>query len=182
MKKQIHHIFWGSGLILLVVSVFLMAACDLEKSTTRQQEETRDQIMDRANQQVPVPNITNFQTRQSIAKWLQRNDDPSRVFFVYVMAHTGNIIGYYTASSRPVSYASFLTPPDRVERHPNSTRILRQAPGADGVYYGEGSGNNWFFFDAETDALVEIVGLNLFVSDQPLELDAEPIRIRTDGG
>ena len=166
---------------LLLASVFILGnSCDMEKTTTEIQEESRDALMDRAHDQVPVPQIDNFLTRRSIAKWMERNDDPSKIFYVYIIADTGNILGYYTASSRPVNFATFLTPPDKVERTSSSSvgRVLRQAPGADGVYYGEGNGDNWFFFDAESDALVEIVGLNLFVSDEALELDAEPIRIR----
>lgn len=50
------------------------------------------------------------------------------------------------------------------------------------MYYG-GAGSTagcdaWVFKDAATDAIVKIRGLPFYVADQPLRLEAKPIRVQ----
>ncbi|WP_019558521.1 hypothetical protein [Thioalkalivibrio sp. ALE12] len=166
--------------IALAATALTLSGCN-EASTSQQQETARDNIMDRAHQSVRIPEVSNFLTREYVAEYMRRMDEPNKTFYVYVVADTGQMLGYYVARSAPVNICTFLTPPDRVERTTSSSvgRVLRKASGADGVYYGDSACNTEYFFDAETDALVQIQGLNLFVSDQPLEMDAKPIRVQT---
>jgi len=171
----------------MIAAIFLAAmmvmACDPPSSTSHEQEASRDSAMDQAHASVPIPTTQNFMTRETVAEFMRRIDEPNKVFYVYVMANNGNYVGYYVSRGRPVNICTFLTPPDRVERHSGPRYVTRSAPGMDGVYYGGNACDSEYFFDAATDSLIEIVtrgGLSMFVSEQPLELDVQ--RIRVDAG
>lgn len=164
--------------LIAIISFFLLAANSCQSETERQQVEARNQNMDRANQMVKVPEISNFVVREGVAEYMRRMDEPNKLFYIYVLADTGNVLGYYVSRGAPINICTFLTPPDRRTRNHSS---IRKAPAADGVYYGDAACNTEYFFDSETNTMVMIQGLKLFVSEQPLELDAEPIRVKTDG-
>jgi len=185
------------NLLIIAALAFVMMGCDInerETSTSEKQEQVRDSIMDRANAQVPVPEVQDFVKRRAIAEYMERMDDPNKTFYLYIIADTGNILGYHVSRGGPVNICTFLTPPDRVQwsggfYHSDSRQsrpsldssgVNRKAPGVDGVYYGDAACDSTYFFDAQTDALIEVHGNNLIVSDQPLDLDAEPINVRTE--
>ena len=48
----------------------------------------------------------------------------------------------------------------------------------DGVYYGSSTCDAWFFFDAATNAEIQIRGVNFYTSDQPLRLNAQAIKVK----
>lgn len=163
--------------VMIFTAMFMMACEPQPPSTSKQQEGQRDSAMDRAHSSVQIPTTQNFLTRETVAEFMRRTDEPDKTFYIYVLADTGQIIGYYVSRGRPVNICTFLSPPDKVERKPGGGYVKRAAPGMDGVYYGAGACGSDYFFDAETDTMVELHGLKMFVADQPLELDAEPIRV-----
>lgn len=162
----------------VALCLLALAGCKLESSTSSKGEKENEASMSKARAAYPTPESSNFLTRQAVIKWMERMDVPGKTFYVYLFANTGQTIGYYVAQTRPISACTSLTPPDK-ERSvaggagPNP---LGTAPGLDGVY-AAGDCNSYFFFDAETDAYVEIQGLNFFVSDSPLSVEADPIRV-----
>lgn len=166
--------------VFMVFTFAMMAGCPVgEPTTSDRQEEKRDALMDKANYQVPTPTISNFVARKSVAEYMRRMDEPNKTFYVYIVADTGNIIGYYVAASQPVNICTFMSPTDKVDRHTGSGggNVKRAAPANDGLYYGAGACNVDYFFDANSGALVQIKGLNMFISDQPLDIKAEPIKV-----
>lgn len=53
------------------------------------------------------------------------------------------------------------------------------APSLDGVYRSMGGDSNYYyFFDAQTGALISLNGLNYIVSDQPMTIDAPKITVK----
>lgn len=168
MKKYI-------TLIILIATILFVAGC--EETTSEKQEQTRTQILERADSAVPTPVINNFLTRKAVARWMERNDVPTKVWHVYVLGDNGNVVQYFTSSTRPINFATYLTPPDRVGGY-SSSQVVRKAPSADGVYYDGGSGDCWFFFDTPTDRLVNVIGSNLIYADAPFDLDIQPIKFQ----
>lgn len=161
-----------------------LTACNAESDETTSERGARVQesIMQKAQSSVPVPQTNNFLTRKAVAKWMERMDQPQKLFYIYVLADTGNVIGYYVAQTRPVSECALMTAPKRLERGDRGSYggdFQMPAPALDGVYYTGGcDSGEAFFFDAETDAFIGLSGLNYFVADQPLSLDADPIKIQ----
>lgn len=164
----------------VVISAGFLTACDANQTTSQKQEKTRTAVLDRADAAVPTPVINNFIARKTVAEFMKRMDQPNKLFYVYIVADPGNIIGYYVSRGKPVSSCLNMTPPDKVQRvRHERTAVVRTAPNLNGLYNaGSGACNSTYFFDAETDALVEISGLNLFTTDQPLDIEAEAITVK----
>lgn len=149
-------------------------------SAQKQGEEEQENIIKRAQKAVPVPQTTNFITREAVAKWLKRMDVPRKTFYIYVFTPMGTPIGYYIAQHYPVPFSALMTPPQKIY---NSSygNVPLNAPALDGVWYSGGSsGDLYYWFDAETDALISVKGGMLFFTDQPLSLNIERIRVITN--
>lgn len=163
-----------------IAAAVALSGCEASESTSEKQERQRDNLMTKADRQVPVPNIDNFVTREQVAEYMERMDMPNKLFYTYIVADTGNVLGYYVSRGAPVNICTFLTPPDRVEDRPGrNPDVVRQAPANDGLYYGSGACDLYYLFDSETDSMVMVKGTNLIVSEQPMTLDAEPIKVKS---
>ncbi len=169
--------------ITLLVTTVLVSGCSEGTSSEKQRENsivTRAQMFEKAEALYPVPQTNNFPAREMLVKYTERQDLVNHPYYVYVLADTGNIIGYYVAQSYPVSINAFLSSTEDVYLPGNGTSLTLTAPSLDGIYYGgsgASSGDGWFFFDAETDALIVLYGVKLFVADQPLRIEAKPITV-----
>lgn len=145
----------------------------------------QEKVIRKAMKNVQVPEIDHFLTRKTVKKWMERMDQPNKTFYIYVLADNGSIVGYYVAQYRPISVGTYMTPtqqPYNVDVSKHGHEQLGPAPSLDGTYYGMngGSGDQFYFFDAETDAYIELKGLNYFISDQPLALDAPRLKVESD--
>lgn len=176
MKKNLFVIF-----VMSVMLVFASVGCkDFEKSSQESGEQEQENVMKRARTAVPTPQINNFLTRQAVAKWMTRMDTPSYETFIYVMSDSGAFVGYFIAEYRPISTATFLTPTKRIDENGMEPDKVLPANALDGTYYGSGgAAAQYFWFDAETDALIELKGLNYILSDQPLALDVPQLTVKT---
>ena len=162
---------------ILVVSLLVISGCTTAEQQRGKAINTRADAFAKAERQTPQPIPSNFLARKMLAKYVVRQDVPDHPFYVYVLADTGNILGYYVAQAAPVNVNAFLSSTEDARNG-----YVLTAPSLDGIFYGgSGSsqgGDGWFFFDAATDALVILYGVKMFVSDQPLNLDVKPIKIR----
>lgn len=155
-----------AGLLFWAFAGSPMAEIDRENTSVQ-----RD-VMSRALAAHPNPDVDRFLTRENVVKWMERMDTPGRIFYIYIMNWDGEVTHYFVAQYRPVSIATFLTNPVQTRRYGSSGTVTVPAPALDGTYYGSGGASDqFFFFDAQTDAYIELKGLNYFVADQPLALD-----------
>lgn len=181
MKNLITKNSFLLSFILMILSIVLMSSGCENNSTQKQGEVEQESVMRRAIQAEPVPQVNNFLTRKSVVKWVDRMDTPNKLFYIYVLADNGAKIGYFVAQYRPVSTATFLTPTKRLEMS-SSGNVTLPAPSLDGTYYGTGGASDqYFFFDAETDAFIELQGLNYILMDQPLAgIDIPRLKIKIE--
>lgn len=153
---------------VLTLFLFTNGSCDQKPSAQKQGEKVQETVMQRALAAEPTPQIDYFLTRKAVVKWMERMDQPNKLFYIYVLADNGAHIGYFIAQYRPVSTATFLTPTKRLYRSSYGV-ALTPSNALDGTYYGSGgAADQYFFFDAETDAFIELKGLNYILMDQPL--------------
>jgi len=169
----------------LVSSALLLTGCKVESSSSTQEQGSREQesIMKRATNKIPTYTPSNFLTRDAVNEWMKRMDVPGKTFYIYLLGDNGTHIGYYVGKTRPVSVCTLMTPPQRLVRGDlgqYNGDFTMPAPSLDGVYGGGECSNNYFFFEASTDAYVEINGMDYFVSDQPLSVEAEPITFKSE--
>lgn len=169
MKKIVFVLF------AILVAVSLTGCLESRESTQEAGSREQEDVMSRARAVYPTPQVDEFLTRKNVVKWMERMDQPGKIFYIYVMSDVGSITHYFVAEYRPVSVGTYLTPTQRIETHSYGNLAL-SSPSLDGTYYGTGGGGDqYFFFDAETDAYIELKGLNYIVSDQPFETEAPQI-------
>ena len=173
--KRVFMIF----MVIVVAVAFLTGCGEFQPSAQAAGEKEQESVMQRAMAAYPVPQVDEFLTRKNVVKWMERMDQPGKIFYIYVMSDVGTITHYFVAEYRPVSVGTFLTPPERVEARWEPEQVLT-APALDGTYYGEGASDQYFFFDAETDAYIELKGMNYIVSDQPFNVDAPQLTIKAE--
>lgn len=180
---------------LLVLTVMLaavvgLAGCveapppNVSHQVYEQNIDLRERVFAVAQQMYPAPVPQDFPFRRDLVKYTERQAVTSHEFYIYVLGENGNVIGYFVGQTAPQNACNFLSETTKVGTTSyNSNVYYRQAPSLDGVYYGgtgsSGACDEWFFFDAATDALIKIRGLNYFTADQQLKLDAQPIEVRT---
>lgn len=170
---------------IIIMTIFALAfvACgetSAGRESREQSIEGRDAGFARAEALHPAPILQNFPAREALVEFSERQDMLDHPWYVYILSDMGSVIGYYVAQTRPVNSCTFLSSTEDVEDYDDSELVLT-APSLDGIFYG-GAGASagcdaWFFFDSATDAMVEIRGVKFFTADQPLLLEAEPIRI-----
>lgn len=170
--------------IAVVMSLFAIGVtgCKADNDDSQKQgAKVQEDIMRNAQNSIPTYQPQHFLTRKAVTKWMKRMDTPSKTFYIYLLADNGQKIGYYVGQTRPISACTLLTPSKRLvegEWGSGYGDFVMPAPSLDGVYGSSGC-DSYFFFDATTDAYVEIKGMNFFVSDQPLNIDVEPITVKS---
>lgn len=166
---------------LLILVMFSFMGCEESDSEKAQKKDQmiQGEMLTRAQSVAPAYKIQNFLSRQTINKWLKRVDVPNKEWYVYVHTPmTGEIIGYYVSSTIPLSYGVALSNPEQIVYYNNGAYQL-PAPGLDGVFYGGVDRRTWYFFDAQTDALVT-TNMNISFIDQPLDIKAPKLTIKLD--
>ncbi len=166
--------------IVLLSVTFFMFGCDIQADTSEQGIKVQERTMQSAFDAVPVPNVHNFPTRDTIKRYMEHDNKPDQTHYVYVMLPGVGYVGYYVSDSAPVNICTSMTPTQREYRvGGQGSNPLGPAPGLDGVYYSGSSCDKWYFFDASTGAKIEIGGdMAFFVSSQPLALDVPQLTIR----
>lgn len=167
-----------AGIALLgVVALGVGCTDDIDKKQEKQfqqSEKIRTLGMERANAQYPLPVVEDFPLRGALVDFTVDQSKPGPIY-VYVVSQLGTVMGYYVAETYPVNICAFLS---TTEDTTNGT-----LPSLDGIYYGGAGGsspcNGWFIYDVTTGALVEIIGMQIFIANQPLKLDAPRIEVGT---
>lgn len=166
----------GSGIVALSLA---LSACNGE-SSQRAGERAQENVMQNASRAIPVPQVTQYPTRATIARWIDSANNPDQTHYIYIMLPGVGYVGYYVADSAPVNICTSMTPPKRAESYNGNPYVL-PSPALDGVYYGGGC-EMWYFFDVETGAKIEVGGqMAFFTSTTPLVIDAPRLRVETAG-
>lgn len=172
-----------AGITAVIVLAFGITACGGGGTPSSEKQRTnsvkaRAKAFAKAEAAAPLPQPKNFPLRKALVEFTKRQDEIDHPWYVYILADTGNAIGYYVAKTVPVNACNFLSSTEDV-RDDEWGNLKMTAPSLDGIYYGgsgaSGACDSWFFFDSATNALVQIRGVKWFSSDQPLRLDAKPI-------
>lgn len=141
--------------------------------------EERADAFNRAKALWPDPGhlVKNFPQRKALVEFTTREDLINHPWFVYILGDNGNTIGYYVAKAAPENSCNFLSSTEDIYNSDKGT-VKMQSPSYDGVYYGASQCDEWFFFDATTNALIKIRGVKFYVADQPLKIDAAAIKVQ----
>lgn len=155
--------------VLLALTAIVFSSCEYSQEELNRQQTKKDQVtvQSAALAAAPVPEVTYFLERKTVAKWTDRWDKPSVVCYVYLISQ-GQFIGYYISDGKPVSTQSYLIPEDKIEYSGSS--VVRQAQDIDGTY---GSNNPGIRFFTASGIAVEYGGTNFsyLYSDSKLQIN-----------
>lgn len=189
MKLKLVH-FLTLATVLLCMAV-LLSSCKDGKETAAERADAENKaaqndVKARATGAVPVPNITNFQSRRNLSEFMDRLDERNKIWYVYERARdTGKILGVWVSSSYPQSVCTFMTPPEEIKQHDGWAKgeygvSVSTAMALDGVYYKGGDCPD-FFFDYNTGALVVLDSDAVTIAvDKPLDTNAPQINFNED--
>lgn len=157
------------SILMVIISVSFLCANGSMETSNEQIMQATQMAQDNAVAAVPVPTVTNFTERKTVARWTERWDKPSVVTYVYLISY-GNILGYYVCNGKPASTQSYLIPETKLEYRNSYGYYTTEAQDIDGTYGTLNSGIR--FFTAEGTA-VEWggSGASYIYSDAPLPLN-----------
>jgi hypothetical protein len=170
------------SVVLLVCSCFLISATDPSCSSAPNSrvvaQRVQEQSAQTALQSVSIPDVSYFQERRTVAKWISRWDKPNIPTYVYLISF-GKVLGYYVADGKPASTKSYLMPEEKVAGD-SYGRVTVSTPDIDGTYGENNPGIR--FFTAEGVA-VEWAGsgASYLYSDAPIDFGYEVPRLKIRG-
>lgn len=162
-------------IIILISLILLCIGCvgydegrDIAEAAQKKMELT-------AASTVPIPEVSYFQEKRTIARWAERWDKPDVPVYVYLVSF-GKVIGYYIANGKPASTRSYLMPEDRVIYGAGGTPLTGSAPDIDGTY-GENNPGIRFFTANGTAVEWAGDGASYLYSDAPISFGYDVPRL-----
>jgi hypothetical protein len=157
------------AIVAIVVSLLLpLFGCD-ERSAKSEEFRQQRRVIETAQANIPIPQVSYYQERRTIAKWAQRWDKPNIPCYVYLVSY-GTIIGYYVTDGKPACTRNYILPEYKHNDHGSWGCCLEPTADLDGTYGDNNPGIR--FFTAEGTA-VEWggQGATYIYSDAPLPLN-----------
>lgn len=147
----------------------LLTGCD-EALTAKEKEVIQQKKnIETAQANIPIPQVSYYQERRTIAKWAKRWDKPNIPCYVYLVSF-GKIIGYYVTDGKPSSTRSYILPEYKHNIHNNGGCCLEPTADLDGTY-GENNHGIRFFTAEGTAVEWGGDGATYIYSDAPLPLN-----------
>lgn len=165
------------ALVIIMATALFAGGSNETRITERENSRATTEVLVDSEAQalraVPIPKVSYFNERKTIAEWTERWDKPSVVTYVYLISY-GNILGYYVCNGKPASIQSYLvpetTPKDATPKSTSYNIIMSETMDIDGTYGTLNYGIR--FFTAEGTA-VEWggMGATYLYSDAPLPIN-----------
>lgn len=185
MRRRLAFLLLVPFLFVAIVAIVGASSCSDNSSPSTEEQRLdsvkhRSKVFAQAEDRFPLPRPQNFPLRQALVEYTDRQDLLNHPWYIYILGVNGNPIGYFVGRTYPQNICNFLSSTEEVRGNTNGTVVLT-APSLDGIYYGGGGAvgtcDAWFFFDVATNAMQVISGLPFFVSDAPLALNVQPIKV-----
>jgi len=156
------------GLVFILFGCYIFEESEATK-VRREAERQTVEVQAIAQTTIPVPNLSYFQERRTIARWATHWDRPDAACYIYLISY-GSIIGYYVADGKPSATTSYLTPEFREETVGSGGVRNIPLPDTDGTY---GDNNPGIRFFTASGIAVEWAGMGAtyIYSDAPLQLN-----------
>lgn len=154
--------------VVMAFAMLMMSSCSYIPSARQQAVNQQKVAAQTAINSIPIPQVSYFAERRTIAKWVERWDKPNVPTYTYIISF-GKVLGYYVCDGKPASTQSYLVPEETVGGGSNGYYVM-SAPDIDGTYGTNPVG--WRFFTASGVAVEwSGEGANILYSDAPLPLE-----------
>ena len=155
-------------ILICIVTAGVLSAVGVSETKQLETQAARE-TTDNAITAIPVPKITNFVERKTLAQWAQRWDKPSVVTYLYLFSY-GQCIGYYVCIGKPAATTNYLVPEWKDHYAGNGAVESEQTMDLDGTY---GANNPGIRFFTASGTAVEWAGqgASYLYSDAPIPLN-----------
>jgi len=155
-------------ILICIVTAGVLSALGATETKQLETQAARE-TTDNAITAIPVPKITNFVERKTLAQWAQRWDRPSVVTYLYLFSY-GQCIGYYVCNGKPAATTNYLVPEWKDRYVGNGGVESEQTMDLDGTY---GANNPGIRFFTASGTAVEWAGqgASYLYSDAPIPLN-----------
>lgn len=160
-------------LISIFIGAVLLFGCDFESASDKEMRSQTESIMQEANRQVGMPNITNFQQRKLMKMIYELADQENLITFVYIKSdYQGKLMFIGKAIGYGVPFAAQYTNPEKpitVGTTYRDTNTIPQ-PDPNGLFMPTSSSATWIaMIDPTTDTpRVVYIEPEIVVSPFPL--------------
>ncbi len=136
-------------LMIITVSVFMTAtlmSCDeIPVSGNQKAQAIQKKVTATAVNTVPIPQVTQFAERQTVARWAKTWDSTTKPCYVYLYVPGVGCIGYYISSGKPASARNYLVPEYTESREGSAGAVVNtQQADLDGTYGDNNPGIRFF--------------------------------------
>jgi hypothetical protein len=182
MRKLMMLLIGGAFLALFALGT--TGCMDAPQSTQQAHNDVNQRYatFSRAEAADPVPNITTFPRRQTLVEATKRQSLENHPWYVYVLGQNGNIVNYFVAKTVPVNDCDYLSSTDNITNGTGSNtgdnNVVIRSPSLEGIYQSSSGCNTLTFFDLATNAEIQVSSLQTFVTDRPLKVDAQAVKIK----
>lgn len=168
MKKIFTLIEFLVCVAIVAIVASILFGCDEHSAKSKEIQQQR-RVIETAQANIPIPQVSYYQERRTIAKWAQRWDKPNIPCYVYLVSY-GKVIGYYITDGKPACTRNYILPEYKHNYHGRVGCCLEPTADLDGTYGDNNPGIR--FFTAEGTA-VEWggTGATYIYSDAPLPLN-----------
>lgn len=129
------------GLSLILLILFAVVACDFERDATQEQKLQTEVLMKESQNQIGMPNITNFFEKKIMKEILEKCDDPKLITYLYTI----NLEGKYVYRGRGIGfgvpYSTQYTNPQKYVKYHGV--VIAQADPS-GLFKSSGMSATWY--------------------------------------
>lgn len=182
MKPPTKKIVIASVALVALLST-TAASCDDENPTSQKQGQAQtEQAFSQQRAAVPYPaeQLRDSLERRNLREKLLRYNNPSKISYLYLLSQTGGIYAYFTVKGKVSSNQSQMTTQNLIERHGDAGggNVVTEAPGDDGSYAGNETGN----FAFTTDGVMVTWEGPYILTDAPLKINAQNLVLQYQEG
>ena len=152
-------------LLLVLFIAFALTGC-MEESTRHQEERYQEDLMQKASDEVGMPNITEFTEKKTAKMIWEMRDDANLITHSYIVNLEGKFIYIGQSIGYGLPYSTQYTNPDEYIGQGGS--ISQADP--NGLYSGDGLSSTWVMLTDEVTGEISpiYVEQELFVSPNKL--------------
>lgn len=167
MNKVLKKFLFAGAVIVALVGTTAVA-CDTPQS--KASDKINEARLNKLNNLVVCGEPNDSNTCKNLAEHVKRNEDPSRLTYIYLLNMMGEPYAYFVAKGPVTPTSAQMAPMDMViDVCPGTDRCweLAEAPGDDG---SSGPGVNGLFFYDVNHNEVELYNISAMFSDGPLDI------------
>lgn len=145
-------------ILILVVSLFALSGCMNQTAETLQSQQTQ-QILNQVNQEIGMPNITNFYEKKMQKAILELRDNSDLICYAYVQSGiSGKFIYLGKCMGFGLPYSVQYTNPSKAERmYTGGEYVTLPQADPNGLYMPADSNATWIMLINETTGTPEVM-------------------------